>query len=183
MAMAVSGISREYRCYRERGERGIGCAGGNMPVTSAGILMYRLHEGLQVLLAHPGGPFWRRRDEGAWMLPKGELLPGEDAEAAARREFEEELGVPAIGPLQALGRLRQRGGKWVEAFALQGDFDPDSLRSNLFELEWPPRSGRRMAFPEIDRVGWFTLAQARTKILPSQAELLDRLEASLAQDG
>lgn len=152
-----------------------------MPITSAGILLYRLYEGVpQVLLAHPGGPFWRRRDEGAWMLPKGELQPGEEAEAAARREFEEELGLPATGPLHGLGRLRQRGGKWVEAFALEGRFDPAALRSNVFELEWPPHSGRRASFPEIDRVEWFALPQARVKILPSQASLLDRLEALLA---
>jgi len=151
-----------------------------MPMTSAGILMYRVHEGVaQVLLAHPGGPFWRRRDDGAWMLPKGELLPGEKAETAARREFGEELGAPAVGPLHPLGRLQQRGGKWVEAFALEGDFDPTALRSNVFELEWPPHSGRRATFPEIDRVVWFTLAQARGKILASQAELLGRLEAGL----
>lgn len=153
-----------------------------MPITSAGILMYRLHGSVpQVLLAHPGGPFWRRRDDGAWMLPKGELQPGEHAEAAARREFEEELGVPAAGPLHALGRLRQRGGKWVEAFALQGEFDPATLRSNMFELEWPPHSGRRASFPEIDRVEWFALAQARAKILPSQETVLDWLEAHLAK--
>ena len=155
-----------------------------MPLTSAGILMYRLYQGVpQVLLAHPGGPFWRRRDEGAWMLPKGELLPGEDAEVAARREFGEELGAPALGPLHPLGRLRQRGGKWVEAFALAGDFDTAALRSNMFELEWPPHSGQRASFPEIDRVAWFTLAQARGKILPSQSELIDRLEAHLGRGG
>lgn len=155
-----------------------------MPIISAGILMYRLqHDGPQVLLAHPGGPFWRRRDDGAWMLPKGELLPGEDAATAARREFEEELGAPALGPLHSLGRLRQRGGKWVEAFALAGDFDPAALRSNLFELEWPPHSGQRVAFPEVDRVDWFALPPARTKILVSQAEWLDRLKACLAGDG
>lgn len=155
-----------------------------MPITSAGILMYRPHEGgVQVLLAHPGGPFWCRRDAGAWTLPKGEPLPGEDTATAARREFEEELGTPAIGPLRPLGRVRQRGGKWVEAFALQGDFDPDTLRSNRFELEWPPRSGQRASFPEIDRAAWFTLTQAQGKILPSQAELLDRLQMMLAGDG
>ena len=155
-----------------------------MPLTSAGILMYRLYQGVpQVLLANPGGPFWRRRDEGAWMLPKGELLPGEDAEVAARREFGEELGAPALGPLHPLGRLRQRGGKWVEAFALAGDFDTAALRSNMFELEWPPHSGQRASFPEIDRVAWFTLAQARGKILPSQSELIDRLEAHLGRGG
>lgn len=114
------------------------------------------------------------------MLPKGELLPGEEAETAARREFEEELGVAAAGPLRPLGRLRQRGGKWVEAFAMRGDFDPARLRSNVFELEWPPHSGRMACFPEIDRVAWYALAPARVKILPSQAALLDRLEAGLA---
>ena len=151
-----------------------------MPITSAGILMYRLRDGAaQVLLAHPGGPFWRHRDDGAWMLPKGELLPGEHAEATARREFEEETGAPALGPLRPLGQLRQRGGKWVEAFALEGEFDPARLRSNLFELEWPPRSGQRASFPEIDQVAWFALDQARRKILASQAVLLDRLEALL----
>jgi predicted NUDIX family NTP pyrophosphohydrolase len=155
-----------------------------MPITSAGILMYRLREGaLQVLLAHPGGPFWSRRDAGAWMLPKGELQPGEEATAAARREFEEELGVPAAGTLHPLGRLRQRGGKWVEAFAMEGDFDPALLRSNVFELEWPPRSGRHASFPEIDRVAWLTLPQAREKILPSQGDLIDRLETHLAHGG
>lgn len=155
-----------------------------MPLTSAGILMYRLHgDGPQVLLAHPGGPFWRRRDEGAWMLPKGELQPGEEAEAAARREFEEELGASAAGRLHPLGALRQRGGKWVEVFALEGDFDPATLCSNMFELEWPPRSGQRASFPEIDRAAWFTLAQARARILPSQEAFLDRLEAFLANGG
>ncbi|MEI7037143.1 NUDIX domain-containing protein [Fulvimonas yonginensis] len=154
-----------------------------MPTTSAGILLYRLTGGRpEVLLAHPGGPFWRRRDDAAWTLPKGEPAPGENAEAAARREFAEELGTPAAGPLRPLGRLRQKGGKWVEAFALEGEFEPAHLRSNLFELEWPPRSGRRASFPEIDRVAWFALDQARSKILPSQAPLLDRLAALLGTD-
>jgi predicted NUDIX family NTP pyrophosphohydrolase len=114
------------------------------------------------------------------MLPKGELQPGEAPEAAARREFEEELGAPAEGDLKPLGPLRQRGGKQVEAFALEGEFEPATLRSNLFELEWPPHSGRHASFPELDRVAWFDLAQARRKILPSQAPLLDRLETLLA---
>lgn len=154
-----------------------------MPTTSAGILLYRLGpDGPQVLLAHPGGPFWRNRDEGAWMLPKGELQSGETAEAAARREFEEELGAAPSGLLRPLARIRQRGGKWVEAFALEGDFDPARLQGNTFELEWPPRSGRLASFPEIDRVAWFTLAQARLKILPSQAVLLDRLQTELGRD-
>ena len=149
--------------------------------SSAGILMYRVREGAaEVLLVHPGGPFWRNRDEGAWMLPKGEMLPGEDPQRAARREFQEELGAPAEGELESLGSLRQRGGKYVEAFALEGDFDPAGLRSNLFDLEWPPRSGQQVRFPEVDQAAWLSLAQARRKILPSQEPLLGRLEALLA---
>jgi predicted NUDIX family NTP pyrophosphohydrolase len=148
-----------------------------MPKTSAGILLYKLEAGrLLVLLAHPGGPFWQRRDEGAWSIPKGELAGGEDAATAARREFAEELGAPALGELQALGRVRQAGGKWVEAFALEGDYDVTRLRSDTFELEWPPRSGVRRSFPEVDRAAWFPLAQARAKILPGQRPLLDRLQ-------
>jgi len=128
-----------------------------------------------VLLAHPGGPFWRRRDLGAWTLPKGGIVAGESAEAAARREFEEELGQPALGELLPLGRIRQRGGKWVTGFALRGEFDVTTLTSNLFECEWPPRSGRIERFPEIDRAGWFDLPTARLKLLPSQLPLLERL--------
>ena len=144
---------------------------------SAGILLYRRDaDGPRVLLAHPGGPYWRTRDRGAWMLPKGEIVPGESAEAAARREFEEELGQPATGALQPLGALRQAGGKQVEAFALEGDFDPARLRSNTFQCEWPPRSGSLATFPEIDAVRWFDLGTARECILPSQALLLDRLQ-------
>ncbi|HEY0179971.1 MAG TPA: NUDIX domain-containing protein [Dokdonella sp.] len=147
---------------------------------SAGILLYRRDRaGLRVLLVHPGGPFWRGRDDGAWSIPKGLVAAGETAEAAARREFAEELGTTAAGALSPLGRVRQRGGKWVEAFALEGDFDVAALRSNTFELEWPPRSGRRTPFPEVDRAEWFTLAEARVKILDGQRELLDRLEAQL----
>ncbi|NUO71904.1 MAG: NUDIX domain-containing protein [Frateuria sp.] len=154
-----------------------------MPATSAGILMFRRRGGAaQVLLAHPGGPFWRHRNEGAWMLPKGELASGEQPADAARREFEEELGAPALGALHPLGRLRQKGGKWIEAFALEGEFDPVDLHSNLFELQWPPRSGRVATFAEVDRVAWFTLAQARRIILPSQAPLLDRLQDLLDTD-
>ena len=151
-----------------------------MAQESAGVLLYRRRDGvLQVLLAHPGGPFWRTRDDGAWTLPKGALDAGESPEAAARREFEEELGVPMTGKLQPLPRVRQRGGKWVEAFAAQGDFDVATLRSNTFETEWPPRSGRTMTFPEVDRADWFDLDTARRKILPGQAALLDHLEALL----
>ena len=155
-----------------------------MPAASAGILLYRHGAtGVEVLLGHPGGPFWQRRDAGAWMLPKGGIAEGEDAERAARREFEEELGVPAVGVLQPLGRIRQSGGKWVDGFALEGDFDPAQLHSALFEMEWPPRSGRVAWFPELDRVAWFTLREARQRILASQAEFLDRLEALLGMRG
>ena len=153
-----------------------------MPAASAGILLYRRDvDGLRVLLAHPGGPFWRHRDRGAWMLPKGGIGPEESAEEAARREFGEELGQPATGPLRALGTLRQKGGKQVEAFALEGDFDPARLHSNSFECEWPPRSGTRASFPEIDAVRWFDLATARDYVLPSQAPLLERLQALLTE--
>lgn len=152
---------------------------GMMPL-SAGILLYRRDgDGPRVLLAHPGGPFWRTRDAGAWCVPKGAVEPGESVEQAARREFEEELGAPAPARLTPLGRIRQRGGKWVEAFAAEGAFDPRALRSLEFEMEWPPRSGRLARFPEVDRVAWFTFAQARERILPSQLPLLDRLQALL----
>jgi len=148
-----------------------------MATTSAGILMYR-HDGLgvKVLLVHPGGPFWQNRDLGAWSIPKGELEPGEDPESAARREFSEELGVDASGPLHPLGQVRQRGGKLVLAFALQGTLDTASVRSNKIALEWPRRSGRMISVPEIDRAEWFKLPTARQKILASQRPLLDRLE-------
>jgi predicted NUDIX family NTP pyrophosphohydrolase len=145
---------------------------------SAGILAYRRGEGgIEVLLVHPGGPFWRNKDVGAWSIPKGEIAASEDPEQAARREFAEELGPAAsIGPLQALGEIRQRGGKRVIAFSGEGDFDTASLLSNTFEMEWPPKSGRLQAFPEVDRAEWFSLAMARLKILSGQIELIDRLE-------
>jgi predicted NUDIX family NTP pyrophosphohydrolase len=148
-----------------------------MSKRSAGILLYKRGAGeLLVLLAHPGGPFWQKRDLGAWTIPKGEFESGEvSAEDAARREFREELGTDAIGPLKPLGEVTQKGGKHVTAFALEGDFDVTALRSNTFEIEWPPRSGRLAAFPEIDKVEWMTLAKARKKILPGLAPLLDRL--------
>src|SRR5262245_2797480 len=129
-----------------------------MPLTSAGVLLYRRSGGvLQVLLAHPGGPFWQRRDAGAWTLPKGQVEPGETPEAAARRELAEELGCFQDGELRPLGRIRQKSGKWVEAFALDSDFDPARLCSIEFELEWPPRSGQVQRYPEIDRAQWFGL--------------------------
>ena len=148
-----------------------------MPRPSAGILLYkRERDRLRVLLAHPGGPFWHSRDEGAWSIPKGGVEEGETPDQAARREFEEELGAPANGELQPLGRLRQKGGKWVEAFAMEGDFDPERLFSTTFRMEWPPRSGRFSQFPEVDRAAWYDIDEARAKILDSQSPLLDRLD-------
>ena len=148
-----------------------------MAITSAGILMYRDDgAGLSVLLVHPGGFFWRNRDLGVWSIPKGEFDTSEDAEAAARREFQEELGVKANGTLVPLGEIRQRSGKLVHAFALEGDLDVSTVRSNMVAIEWPRRSGRMVQIPEIDRAAWFDLPLARKKILASQIPLLDRLE-------
>ena len=152
-----------------------------MTVRSAGILLYRRLDGeLQVLLVHPGGPFWRGRDAGAWSIPKGEYASGEDPCAAARREFREELGTDAPEQLRPLGEIRQKSGKHVTAFAAEGEFAVTQLRSNPFEIEWPPHSGRQQAFPEVDHVAWFTLDAARHKILPAQAELA-RLELMLGR--
>jgi len=151
-----------------------------MARSSAGILLYRWREGrLEVLLVHPGGPFWARKDAGAWSIPKGELADGEDPLLAARRELAEETGLAVDGEFLALTPIRQKGGKMVHGFALEGDCDPAAIRSNSFVIEWPPRSGRQRAFPEIDRAGWFGLAEARQKILASQAGLLDELERLL----
>ena len=147
------------------------------PPLSAGILLWRRRNGgREVLLVHFGGPQWARRDEGAWAIPKGLVEPGEALEDCARREFEEELGQRATGPLVALGRIRQKGGKDVEPFALEGDLDPATVVSNRFTLEWPPRSGRFQSFPEVDRAAWFDLAEARKKILPSQLPILEAFE-------
>ena len=148
---------------------------------SAGILLFREREGrLEVLLGHPGGPFFAKKDDGSWTVLKGEADPGEELPAVARREFAEETGQqPPDGPMLELGEIRQKGGKTVVAWALAGDLDPTMARSNTFEMEWPPRSGRVRAFPEIDRVGWFDLETARTKILPAQAPFLDRLEEAV----
>ncbi len=145
---------------------------------SAGILLHRRSGdgALEVLLVHPGGPFWAKKDLGAWSIPKGEYEDGEDALAAARREFAEELGSPAAdGELVALGDVRQKSGKVVTAWALEGDIDADAVTSNTFTMEWPPRSGRTREFPEVDRAAWFGLDEARERILPAQAPLLDRL--------
>lgn len=134
-----------------------------------------------MLLVHPGGPFWARRDAGAWSIPKGEHEPGEDPLAAARREFEEELGTAAPhGPAQDLGEVRQKAGKVVRAFALEGDLDVDAITSNTVQVQWPPRSGRLIEIPEVDRAQWFGLGEAGKKINPAQAKLLERLTDALA---
>jgi predicted NUDIX family NTP pyrophosphohydrolase len=149
-------------------------------VSSAGILMYRrVGSQLEVLLVHPGGPYWRHKDEGAWSIPKGEMDADEDAQDAARREFTEETGIALPGPLEPLGEIRQRGGKRVLAFAVAGDIDAHAIKSNSFEIEWPPKTGKMQAFPEIDRAEWFELPTARAKILESQRPLLDRLAEHL----
>jgi predicted NUDIX family NTP pyrophosphohydrolase len=151
-----------------------------MPQISAGLLMYRRVDGnLQVLLVHPGGPFWRNKDDGAWTLPKGEAGAGEDLLAAARREFTEETGFGPDGPFVPLEPVKQKAGKVVHAWAVEGDCDPSAVRSNTFTIEWPPRSGKQVAFPEVDRADFFDLETARKKINPAQVALLDRLAAVL----
>ena len=148
---------------------------------SAGLLLYRRStEGVEVLLAHPGGPLWAKRDLGVWTVPKGEFHDGEEAWAVARREFEEEVGHPAPGddPIE-LGEIRQKGGKLVEAWALEGDLDPAKAHSNTFPLEWPPRSGRWITIPEIDRVAWFPPDEARKRIKDTQIPFIDRLLEAL----
>ena len=146
---------------------------------SAGILLYRLAgQEPEVLLVHPGGPFWARKEEGAWSIPKGEYGDDEDPRAAALREFEEELGTALphhADALLDLGEVRQRSGKVVSAYALEGDLDASAITSNTFAMEWPPRSGRTQDFPEVDRAGWFAPAEARARLVPAQAELVDRL--------
>jgi predicted NUDIX family NTP pyrophosphohydrolase len=155
---------------------------------SAGILLFRRRGGeVEFLLVHPGGPFWRRKDIGAWSIPKGQIEAEEEARACAIREMEEELGpAPELDPEQLieLGSIRQRAGKVVEAWAAEADFDPATLASNTFSMEWPPRSGSEQEFPEVDRAEWFEIEKAREKILPAQAELLDRLLERLeSEDG
>ena len=150
-----------------------------MAKTSAGLLLYRDGPGgdLEVLLVHPGGPFWADKDAGVWSIPKGEYVEDENPAARAEEEFAEELGqAPPAGPRLDLGEVRQAGGKRVRAWAVRGDLDAGAATSNTFEMEWPPRSGRRQRFPEVDRAAWFTVAQARTKLLAGQIALLERLE-------
>jgi predicted NUDIX family NTP pyrophosphohydrolase len=150
-----------------------------VPKLSAGLLLYRVRDGVvEVLIAHPGGPFWARKDDGAWSIPKGEYTQGDDPWAAAQREFEEEVGsAPPAGPRIDLAPVKQPGGKVVTAFAIPGDLDPAEAHSNTFELEWPRGSGKMRSFPEVDRVEWFPVAQARAKLLKGQLALLDQLMA------
>ncbi|HZM15918.1 MAG TPA: NUDIX domain-containing protein, partial [Candidatus Krumholzibacteria bacterium] len=153
-----------------------------MPKKSAGLLLYREVSGrLEVLLVHPGGPFWAQKDDGAWSIPKGEIGDGEDPLTAARREFEEETGFSAEGEVIPLHTLRQPSGKLVHAFAMQKDIDASRVQSNTFDMEWPPRSGKYQAFPEVDRAAWFSLASARSKIVQGQAGFLSQLEAKLGR--
>jgi predicted NUDIX family NTP pyrophosphohydrolase len=155
-----------------------------MPKRSAGLLMYRRSGAdVSVLLVHPGGPFWAKKDLGAWSIPKGEYVVGEDPFAVARREFAEETGAKPQGEFLPLGEVVQAGGKHVVAWAVEGDFDPAMLVSNTFETEWPPRSGRKVRFPEVDRAAWFSPAQARKKIVAGQRAFVDRLARRLAGVG
>lgn len=150
-----------------------------MTKRSAGLLMYRIRNQPEVLLAHPGGPFWAKKDDGAWTIPKGEIEDGEDPLAAAQREFEEELRFVPVGTFCPLGQVKQKSDKLVEAWAFQGDCDPSQIKSNTFELEWPPHSGKRQKYPEVDRAEFFSLAEARRKINPAQRAFLDALMAML----
>jgi predicted NUDIX family NTP pyrophosphohydrolase len=149
-----------------------------MATTSAGLLLYRHRDGkLEVLLVHPGGPFWQKKDDGAWSIPKGEPADGEIDLDGARREFQEELGIPAPGgEVAALGSVRQAGGKTVYAWAIEGELDVTEVHSNTFEVEWPPRSGKKQSFPEVDRADWFDPDSARRKLIPAQAAFVERLE-------
>jgi predicted NUDIX family NTP pyrophosphohydrolase len=153
-----------------------------MAKISAGVLMFRIKRGvLEVLLAHPGGPFFRNKDEGAWTIPKGEVGDGEELLAAAKREFEEEMGFAPGEPCVALMPIKQKGGKVVHAWACQGDCDPSQFKSNAFSIEWPPRSGRMQEFPEIDRAEFFPLDEAKKKINVAQSRLLDELAERLSR--
>ena len=152
------------------------------PPPSAGILLHRRgSRGTEVLLIKPGGPFWRRKDEGAWMIPKGAIEPGESAAEAALREFEEEVGIPLTSTPIPLCKVRQAGGKWVEAFAIEGDCDASAIRSITFAMEWPPGSGELQHFPEAEEAQWMSLGEARRMMLPSQLPMLDALEERLSR--
>lgn len=150
---------------------------------SAGILAYRWREGLEVFLVHPGGPLWARKDRGAWSIPKGEIEPEEEGLDAARREFWEETGFGLQGRFFRLSPVRQSSGKWVYAWAVEADLDPERIRSNTFSMQWPPKSGRRQEFPEVDRAGWFSPQEARERINPGQIPLIDELLGLLSDAG
>lgn len=151
-----------------------------MPKLSAGLLMYRRRPGgIEVFLVHPGGPFWAKKDAGAWSIPKGEYVSGDDPLQAARREFEEETGMVPAGKFVEIGSVKQAGGKTVTAWAFEGDCDPATIHSNTFAMEWPPKSGRQQEFPEVDRAGWFDLRTAEEKILKGQIDFLRRLAERL----
>jgi len=148
--------------------------------TTAGLLLYRCRDELEVFLVHPGGPFWAKKDAGAWSLPKGEINEGEDSLETAKREFTEETGFPIDGEFRQLDPVKQSGGKIVHAWAIEADCDPSKVRSNLFSLEWPPKSGKTQDFPEVDRAGWFNIPEARKRIIAAQIGFLDQLISVLA---
>jgi predicted NUDIX family NTP pyrophosphohydrolase len=151
-----------------------------MPKKSAGILLYRFHNNLpEILLVHPGGPFWAKKDAGAWSIPKGEFEENENPLDAAKREVEEETGIKVSGKLIELTPVKQKSGKIIYAWAVQGDFDDAEIKSNTFEIEWPPKSGKKQSFPEVDKAGWFTMEEAKQKIVPGQAPLIEELRTKL----
>jgi len=151
-----------------------------MAKVSAGLLLYRRHDDImEVFLVHPGGPFWAKKDAGAWSIPKGLIDPGEEPLSAARREFEEETGFTIAGEFIPLGPVKVASGKTIQAWAVEGDCDPDALRSNTFEMEWPPRSGKKQQFPEVDRGGWFNLDEAKEKINKGQVPFIEELKEEL----
>jgi len=155
-----------------------------MSKTSAGMILFRVREDeLEVLLVHPGGPFWKKKDEGAWFVPKGEVEAGEEVLDAAKREFEEETGISAEGEFFALGSVRQKSGKTIFAWAFEGDCDPAEVKSNAFTIEWPPKSGRQAEFPEIDRAGFFTVPEAKIKMHPVEFPFVERLHEILRAKG
>ena len=151
-----------------------------MPQKSAGILLYRIQQdSIEVFLVHPGGPFWSKKDDGAWSIPKGEFNENEEPLAAAKREFEEETGIKISGDFIQLSPVKQKGGKMVYAWAVEGDIDPEKIKSNSFEMEWPPRSGKMKFFPEIDKAAWFQLGDAQKKIIEAQSVLIKELESKI----
>lgn len=151
-----------------------------MPQKSAGIVLYRIqNNSIEVFLVHPGGPYWSKKDDGAWSIPKGEFDENEEPLAAAKREFQEETGINISGEFIQLNPVKQKGGKMVYAWAVEGDIDPEKIKSNSFEIEWPPRSGKMKSFPEIDKAAWFHLSEAQKKIIEAQSALIKELESKI----